>query len=62
MLHETLTRPFPAQVVYWHKYHFGVAPKEFLRETAKATLIRSKAMEYAYSVEEGRIKRRKTAP
>ncbi len=54
-----LTRRCHAQVRYWHEYHFGVAPKEFLRETKKEDLVRSKTMQYRYKwmVAEQRLKR-----
>lgn len=52
------------QVRFWHEYHFGVAPKEFLRSTPKSDLIFSKACDYHYSWvdSENRIKRTTTAP
>lgn len=37
------------QVRFWHEYHFGVAPKEFLRTTPKSDLVLSKACSYTYT-------------
>ena len=46
--HQMLTQGVP-QVRFWHEYHFGVAPKEFLRSTPKSELVQSKACFYKYT-------------
>jgi hypothetical protein len=47
-----------AQVRFWHEYHFGVAPKRFLRDTPKSELSFSKACSYKYTwlADENRFK------
>ncbi len=44
---------------FWHEYHFGVAPKEFLRTTPKSDLLFSKACDgWTWLTDKSRFKQK----